>query len=93
MNLSPAMTRLALTVAGGVAVIGLAWRTAYVVDCRRSGGALEACWERGPLAISLDDAMKLATVLGAGGAAGWIGGFNTYNPALREPTRPRDPDA
>ena len=69
-----------------LALLALAYRTAYIVDCRRSTGRLERCWQEGPLVISIDEAMRLATI---SGLAGWAG-FNTYNPGLSAP-RKRDP--
>jgi hypothetical protein len=67
--------------------IGLVYRTAWIVDCRRSSGQLERCWQSGPLVVSVDQLVQLAA---ASGVAGWVG-FNTYNPSLRDPRR-RDPE-
>ena len=73
--------------AAGVAAIGLTYRTAYIVDCRLSGGGLATCWTAGPLVVSVDELIKVAGALGVGG---WLG-FNTYNPSLRDPRRPDEP--
>jgi hypothetical protein len=90
LNLSPAMVRRAWITALAIAAVSLAYRTAYVVDCRRSGGPVEPCWTRGPLVLTLnvDDVVKIAGALGVGG---WLG-FNTYNPSLRDPRAGRRPD-
>lgn len=79
-------TRTLVIACGVLAFLALAYRTAYIVDCRRSTGRLERCWQEGPLVISIDELTRLATI---SGLAGWAG-FNTYNPALSDP-RKRNP--
>lgn len=87
---SKIVPRFAIGLALAVAMVSLAWRTAYVIDCRRSTNQLLLCWERGPLAfdVDVDTILKLGAALGAGGGVGWLAGFNTLNPNhLRDPRR------
>ena len=52
---------------------------AYIVDCRRAGGAIDQCWLTGlPIAG-----------LGGTAAGGFASGYGTYNPTLRAPSTPR----
>lgn len=86
--------RWAIILAIVVASLAVIHRTAYIVDCRRSSGQLLLCWERGPLALPIITSDQWGQILaaaglsgGLGGYAGWVKGFNTYNPNL---TRRRD---
>jgi hypothetical protein len=56
--------------------------TAYIIDCRRSGGGIDQCWLTG------------LPIAGLGGAAGggFQAGYRTPNPALRRQRSVDDPD-
>lgn len=72
--------------AGSVAVLAMVASTlfgvAYIWDCRRSGGDVNACWQEGRKLAGLNSEGGL--IAGAVGLASWAVGFNTYNPRLRQ---------
>lgn len=87
------MQRLAgIGIIAAAVVVGLnaAIGFVYVQECRRDGGKVSECWDRGLAISGLGSGGPLAAALGIGGYAlgdrnGWSRGFNTWNPALRKP--------
>jgi len=62
----------------------------YVRECRRDGGEVAECWDRGLAISGLGSGGPLAAAIGIGGYAlgdrnGFGRGFNTWNPALHKP--------
>lgn len=87
------MQRLAgvgITAAAVVVALNAAIGFAYVRECRREGGKVSECWDRGLAISGLGSGGPLAAALGIGGYAlgernGFGRGFNTWNPALHKP--------
>jgi hypothetical protein len=68
--------------------IGLVW------DCRREGGEVMSCWKEGVALSGLGSTGPLVIALGIAGQhnrQSWRDGYNTLNPALRDP-RAAGPD-
>jgi hypothetical protein len=85
---------LGAIVAVGVVSINIAIGAGYIWDCRRAGGEVQQCWEKGISLSGLGATGPLALVAGLSGQharASWRDGYNTLNPALRDP-RAAGPD-
>lgn len=83
-----------------VAGVWLALWSAYVVDCRASGGRQHDCWAANPLTpqlpaveafLAMPSVREIIAVLGGAGLVGgaWFQGYRTFNPNLSDP-RQRD---
>ena len=82
---TPAVDK-AIRISGRVVVVWYLTWLGVGIDCRLEGRSSSVCWKENPLTIQIADVGKLITALGGIGIGGVLG-YNTYNPALRDPRR------